>query len=115
MVAGIVRRRGVLGDPAAVIGRGEPDQDGGIGVPGATAPGRGPEHRIAALTLAALLFIGGSMGMVNLLVDGVLRDGAPRLDLRRRDGCLHGRGAAPGRPAARLPMADLRAGRCSAT
>ncbi|MGZ4548243.1 MAG: GGDEF domain-containing protein [Blastococcus sp.] len=56
----------------------EPDQDGGIGVPGATAPGRGPEHRIAALTLAALLFIGGSMGMVNLLVDGVLRSGAPR-------------------------------------
>ncbi|MGZ4604536.1 MAG: GGDEF domain-containing protein [Blastococcus sp.] len=56
----------------------EPDQDGGIGVPGATAPGRGPEHRIAALTLAALLFIGGSMGMVNLLVAGVLRSGAPR-------------------------------------
>ena len=61
-----------------MIGRCEPDQDGGVGVPGAIAPGRGPEHRIAALTLAALLFIGGSMGMVNLVVDGVLRDGAPR-------------------------------------
>jgi len=78
MVDRIVRRCGVLGDPAAVIGRGEPDQDGGIGIPGAAAPGRGPEHRVAALTLAALLFLGGSMGLVNLLVDGVLRDGAPR-------------------------------------
>jgi diguanylate cyclase (GGDEF)-like protein len=78
MMDRIVRRCGVLGDPAAVIGRGEPDQDGGIGIPGAAAPGRGPEHRVAALTLAALLFLGGSMGLVNLLVDGVLRDGAPR-------------------------------------
>ena len=40
--------------------------------------GRGPEHRVAALTLAALLFVGGLMGLSNLLVDGVLRDGAPR-------------------------------------
>ena len=39
---------------------------------------RGPEHRVAALTLAGLLFVGGLMGLSNLLVDGVLRDGAPR-------------------------------------
>ena len=44
----------------------------------AAAPGRGPEHRIAALTLGALLVLGGLMGLVNLFVDGVLRDGAPR-------------------------------------
>jgi diguanylate cyclase (GGDEF)-like protein len=39
---------------------------------------RGPEHRIPSLTLAALLVIGGVMGMINLFVSGVLRDGAPR-------------------------------------
>ena len=44
----------------------------------ATAVARGPEHRVAALTLAALLLIGGLMGSVNLFVDGVLREGAPR-------------------------------------
>ena len=47
-------------------------------VPNATAVARGPEHRVAALTLAALLLIGGAMGSVNLFVDGVLREGAPR-------------------------------------
>ena len=46
------------------------------GVPGAAAVGRGPEHRVAALTLAALLFVGGAHGQLNLFVDGVLRDGA---------------------------------------
>jgi diguanylate cyclase (GGDEF)-like protein len=47
---------------------------------GAKAVGaaRGPEHRVAALTLAALLFVGGLMGTLNLFVDGVLRDGAAR-------------------------------------
>src|SRR3712207_7444838 len=44
----------------------------------ATAVARGPEHRVAALTLAALLLIGGAMGTVNLFVDDVLREGAPR-------------------------------------
>jgi len=58
---------------------GEPDPDGGIGLPGATAIGRGPEHLVAALTLAGLLFVGAAMGMLNLVVDGVLRPGAPRL------------------------------------
>jgi diguanylate cyclase (GGDEF)-like protein len=66
-------------DPVQVIGRWQPDPDGGIGVPGAVAIGRGPEHRVAALTLAALLFVGGSMGMLNLVVPGVLRPGAPRM------------------------------------
>jgi diguanylate cyclase (GGDEF)-like protein len=48
------------------------------GAPGTTAVARGPEHRVAALTLAALLLIGGAMGTVNMFVDGVLREGAPR-------------------------------------
>ena len=46
--------------------------------PTPVAAGRGPEHRVAALILAALLLLGGLMGMLNLLVDGVLREGAPR-------------------------------------
>lgn len=37
------------------------------------APGR-----VAALTLAVLMIIGALMGSVNLFVEGVLRDGAPR-------------------------------------
>jgi diguanylate cyclase (GGDEF)-like protein len=44
----------------------------------ATAPARGPEHRVAALTLAALLFTGGVMGLLNLTVDGVIREGVAR-------------------------------------
>jgi diguanylate cyclase (GGDEF)-like protein len=62
--------------PVRVIGR-LFHVDGGTS-PGATAIARGPEHRVAALTLAALLLICGAMGTVNLFVDGVLRDGAPR-------------------------------------
>jgi diguanylate cyclase (GGDEF)-like protein len=58
---------------------GEPDPDGGIGLAGVTAVGRGREHLVAALTLAGLLFVGAAMGMLNLVVDGVLRPGAPRL------------------------------------
>ena len=71
-------RRAGVGHPFPVIGRWQPDSDGTISVPGATAAGRGPEHRIAAYTLAALMFAGGGMGMINLLIDGVLREGAPR-------------------------------------
>ncbi|RBY95072.1 GGDEF domain-containing protein [Blastococcus sp. TBT05-19] len=37
-----------------------------------------PDRRLAALTVAALLVTGGLMGSINLLVDGVLRDGAGR-------------------------------------
>ena len=40
--------------------------------------GRGTEHRFAALTLAALLVLGGLLGSINLFVDGVLGDGAQR-------------------------------------
>lgn len=40
--------------------------------------GRLSEQRIAALVLAALLFLGGLVGMVNLLVDGVVRPGTER-------------------------------------
>src|SRR5215218_3567147 len=45
---------------------------------GDTAIARGPEHQVAALTLAVLLLLGGAMGGVNLFVEGVLREGAPR-------------------------------------
>ncbi|MDT0276236.1 GGDEF domain-containing protein [Blastococcus goldschmidtiae] len=38
----------------------------------------GLDSRVAALCLAALLLIGALMGSLNLLVDGVLRDGAGR-------------------------------------
>ncbi len=58
--------------------RWQPDSDGGLAVPGAAAAGRGPEHRVAALMLAAVLVMGALMGSINLLVDGVLRDGAGR-------------------------------------
>jgi diguanylate cyclase (GGDEF)-like protein len=39
---------------------------------------RGAEHRVAALTLAAVLFIGGLMGSLNLVVGHVVRDGTYR-------------------------------------
>jgi hypothetical protein len=62
--------------PFPVIGRWEPSPLGGIEVPDASTS-RGPEHRVAAFTLAALLVIGGLMGTINLFVNGVLREGAP--------------------------------------
>jgi diguanylate cyclase (GGDEF)-like protein len=62
----------------AVIHRWEPDSDGGLGVPRATATSRGPEQRVAALTLALLLMVGALMGTINLFVDDVLRDGPQR-------------------------------------
>ena len=43
-----------------------------------TSVSRGPEHRIAALTLAALTFVAGLIGTVNLCVDGTLHQGATR-------------------------------------
>jgi diguanylate cyclase (GGDEF)-like protein len=52
-----------------------PESDG---VPGTFGATRGPEHRIAALTLALLLVLGGLAGSINLFVDGVLRDGLHR-------------------------------------
>ena len=62
----------------AVIGRWEPDSDGGIGMPGSPAAIRGHENRVAALTLALLLVLGGLMGTINLFVTDVLRDGPQR-------------------------------------
>jgi diguanylate cyclase (GGDEF)-like protein len=43
----------------------------------ALAAGRGVERQVAAPTLGGLLFLGAAMGLVNLFVDGVLREGAP--------------------------------------
>jgi diguanylate cyclase (GGDEF)-like protein len=37
---------------------------------------RGLEHRVPAVALAVLLLVGGGLGMLNLPVDGVVRDGA---------------------------------------
>jgi diguanylate cyclase (GGDEF)-like protein len=68
----------VVRHPVVVIGRGKTDVDGTTGIAGSPARGRGTEHRVAALTLGALLVIGAIMGTINLLVDGVLRDGAAR-------------------------------------
>ena len=44
-----------------------------------TSVSRGPEHRIAALTLAALTSVAGLIGTVNLCVDGTLHQGAARI------------------------------------
>jgi diguanylate cyclase (GGDEF)-like protein len=44
----------------------------------ATAVARGPEHRVAALSLAGLTFVGGVLGILNLTIDGVVRDGVAR-------------------------------------
>ena len=61
-----------------MTGRWQPDLDGDAIAPGATALSRGPEHAVAAYTLAALLVVGALMGTINLFVGGVLRDGGPR-------------------------------------
>jgi diguanylate cyclase (GGDEF)-like protein len=75
-------RKPVVRHPSAVGGRRGFEADGCVDMPQVSADvhpvGRGPEHRVAALGLAALLFVGSLMGLSNLLIDGVLRDGAPR-------------------------------------
>src|SRR5918994_2786947 len=43
-----------------------------------TSVSRGPEHRIAAFTLAMLTFVAGLVGTANLFVDGTLHQGATR-------------------------------------
>jgi len=68
----------VVRHPVAVTRRSEPGSDGGPGVTATSGPARGPEHRVAALTLASLLVLGGLMGSINLFVDGVLRNGPHR-------------------------------------
>jgi diguanylate cyclase (GGDEF)-like protein len=59
-----------------MTGRWQPDLDSTV-VPGAAAISRGPEHRVAAFTLATMLVLGALMGGINLFVDGVLRDDGP--------------------------------------
>jgi diguanylate cyclase (GGDEF)-like protein len=48
-----------------------------------SAPGiegsRGPEHRVAVMTLAVLTFLGGLVGCVALLVDGTVHPGTARI------------------------------------
>ncbi len=39
---------------------------------------RGTDHRVSAVALAVLLLLGGTMGLLNLPVDGVVRDGTAR-------------------------------------
>jgi diguanylate cyclase (GGDEF)-like protein len=56
---------------------GTPEKRASTVAPVMTDAARGPEHRIAALTLAALLVIGAAMGSVNLFVDDVL-SGSPQ-------------------------------------
>ena len=51
------------------------DLDRGPVLPGATAISRGPEHRIAALSLAVMLVGAGLLGTVNLFVSGMLHGG----------------------------------------
>ena len=54
--------------------RWQPDLDLGAVVPASTAISRGPEHRIAALTLAALTFLAGLIGTAHLFVEGTLHE-----------------------------------------
>jgi diguanylate cyclase (GGDEF)-like protein len=65
-----------MGHPAAVSGG--PERRAPSVVPETTASARGPEHRVAALTLAALLLVGAAMGAINLFVSDVLREGPQR-------------------------------------
>ena len=63
-----------VGHPASVTDRCQNARNVRPAAP-VPAVARGPEHRVAALTLAALLGLGGLMAAVNLLVGGVVRDG----------------------------------------
>ncbi len=63
--------------PSPVIGPTRTSPPAGPGQPQPSTPS-GLDPRVAATSLAVLLVIGAAMGSMNLLVDGVLRDGAPR-------------------------------------
>ena len=56
--------------PAAVMDGRAAGEDHGSGL---AVLSRGPEHRVAATTLAILLFLGGLMGTTNLFADDVVR------------------------------------------
>jgi diguanylate cyclase (GGDEF)-like protein len=60
-----------------MTGRWSPDLDDDS-LPGAAAISRGPEHRVAAFTLAAMLVLGALMGTSNLFVSGVLSESPER-------------------------------------
>jgi diguanylate cyclase (GGDEF)-like protein len=60
------------------MGRGDPESDGALGVTGTAGIPRDPEQRVAALTLAVLLVLGGLIGSINLFVNDVLSDGPQR-------------------------------------
>src|SRR5215213_6445953 len=65
--------------PEVMTGRRQPVLDPTMPIPGATAISRGPEHRVAAFTLAALTLLAGLIGSVNLFVEGSLHQGPTRL------------------------------------
>ncbi|MGY1624022.1 diguanylate cyclase domain-containing protein [Geodermatophilus sp. SYSU D00965] len=44
-----------------------------------TAASRGPEHRVAVMTLAILTFLGGLVGCVTLMVEGAVHPGTARI------------------------------------
>ncbi|WP_346622868.1 GGDEF domain-containing protein [Blastococcus montanus] len=52
--------------------------DAGLPEAAGSESARGPERRVAGLTVATLLATGALMGSINLVVDGVLREGAAR-------------------------------------
>src|SRR3982751_6591700 len=85
MMCTTLRRPALLRHPAWVIGAWASTRDAAARARNASArartaaaAGRGPEHRVAALTLAALLFMGGLMGTANLFVDGMIHGGVQR-------------------------------------
>jgi diguanylate cyclase (GGDEF)-like protein len=67
-----------VGHAVSVRGRQRKDTDTLLRGQGASIS-RGPEHRVAALVLAALTFVAGLIGTAHLFVDGTLHQGATRI------------------------------------
>jgi diguanylate cyclase (GGDEF)-like protein len=61
-----------------VTGRRRNDTDTPRGA-SSTAVSRGPEHRVAVMTLAILTFLGGLFGCVTLMVEGAVHPGTARV------------------------------------